>query len=253
MQPRPHPSLSPTPPPLSIPTSVSCTPPHPNFAPMQPHPPLYLYSDVTITLQSEQIWACKTSLPSPLHLPLLPLILFLLLADKFLCCDYDKLTCNHYDCDQYQNEYEQGYQFAPFWLCEWGVCVCGPRNKKGGMVGEEMEGMREGGRKRMGGMRELEGRKEKKGRKGGMEGEKWRRRQREMSMHKTLNGKEYGREQQRIGLWRVTECSGGPMLAINSASPSRRLAGASLWFGQPLSWNLLLPIWEELKEQTLHA
>lgn len=52
------------------------------------------------------------------------------------------------------------------------MCICGPRNKKGGMVGEEMEGMREGGRKRMGGMGELEGRKEKKGRKGGMEGEK---------------------------------------------------------------------------------
>ena len=196
MQPRPHPSRSPTP--LSIPTSVSCTPPHPNFAPMQPHP----LSTFTAMSQSHckvnRSGLAKLISPLPFSPSSPPSDFVLLLADKFLCCDYDKLTCNHYDCDQYQNEYEQGYQFAPFWLCEWGVCICGPRNKKGGMVGEEMEGMREGGRKRMGGMGELEGRKEKKGRKGGMEGEKWGRRQRELSMHKTLNGKEYAREPQRI-------------------------------------------------------
>lgn len=110
----PAPILAVVPPPSPSELRSHAPPPHPNFAPMQPHPPLYLYTNVTITLQSEQIWACKTYniSPSPLHL--LPLILFLLLADKFLCCDYDKLTCNHYDCDQYQNEYEQGYQFAPF-------------------------------------------------------------------------------------------------------------------------------------------
>ena len=45
-------------------------------------------------------------------------------------------------------------------------------------------GMKEGGRKRIG---ELGGRKEKKGRKGGMEGVKRGRRQREKKIHKDIN------------------------------------------------------------------
>ena len=82
-------------------------------------------------------------------------------------------------------------------------------------------GMKEGGRKRIG---ELGGRKEKKGRKGGMEGVKRGRRQREKKIHKDIN----------VESWNVVvvKCY---LQHANSASPSHKLAGASLWFGHPLS------------------